>query len=117
MSEVRMCRTDIYVNYKHQKAVSHLPSGFLTDDFLDYASQKMCFSENRSSRKYIDVDDTLVFTMLPGRARERLGPAREKPKCFHVAFRYARKRISLPVHLHVEAEFQNSKPGFRTNKP
>ena len=45
MSEVRMCRKDIYVNYKHQKTVPHLPSVFLTDDFLDYASQKNVFLE------------------------------------------------------------------------
>ena len=44
MSEVRVSRNGIYVNYKHQKTVPHLPSVFLTDDFLDYASPKKCVS-------------------------------------------------------------------------
>ena len=62
MSEVSVCRNGIYVNYKHQKTVPHLPSVFLTDDFLDYASQKMCFLEKTIRSKVHDVDDCAAFT-------------------------------------------------------
>ena len=115
MSEVRRCRKDIYVNYKHQKTVSHLPSAFLTDDFLDYASQKMCFSENQSGRKYIGVDDTMGFTHASGRGIKGFGLAGKKNMCFHVVFRFTRIILREAVHLHVEEEFQNLIPGFRTN--
>ena len=91
MSEVSVCRNGIYVNYKHQKTVPHLPSVFLTDDFLDYASQKMCFSESRSGRKYMMLMIVQHLPMLPGRGREALGPARTKNKCFHVVIRVTRK--------------------------
>ena len=98
MSEVRRCRKGIYVNYKHQKTVSHLPSAFLTDDFLVYASQKMCFSENQSSRKYIDVDDTMGFTDAPGRGIAGFGLAGEKSMCFHGVFRFTRIVLRYTVH-------------------
>ena len=115
MSEVRGSRKGIYVNHKHQKTVSHLPSVFLTDDFLDSASQKMLFSENRSGRKYIDVNDTIRFTDAPDRGIGGFGLAGKKSMCFHVAFRFTRIFLRYTVHMHVEEEFQNLIPGFRTN--
>ena len=54
-----MRRNDIYVNSKRQKTVSQEAIVFLTDDFSEYAPQNMGISENRSSRKYNYVIDTM----------------------------------------------------------
>ena len=62
MSEVRGSRKGIYVNHKHQKTVSHLPSVFLTDDFLDYASAKNVFLGKSIRSTVHDVDDCAAFT-------------------------------------------------------
>ena len=83
--------------------------------FLEYASPKMSFSESRISRKYMMLMIVLHLPMRPGREREAFGPARKKNKCFHVVIRVSRKWIALPVHPHVEAEFNIPIPGFRTN--
>ena len=75
----------------------------------------MCFSENGSTRKYIDVDDAMGFTDAPGRGIGGLWTGREKSMCFHVANRFTRIFLRYTVHMHVEEEFQNLIPGFRTN--
>ena len=75
----------------------------------------MCFSENQSSRKYIGVDDTIGFTNASGRGIAGFGLAGKKSKGFHVVFRFTRIILREAVHLHVEEEFQNLIPGFRTN--
>ena len=75
----------------------------------------MCFSENQSGRKYIDVDDTMGFTHASGRGIKGFGLAGKKSMCFHVVFRFTRIILREAVHLHVEEEFQNLIPGFRTN--
>ena len=62
MSEDRMCRDDIYINYKLQKTASQKADVFLTDDFWDCASQKMCFLEKSIRSKVHDVDDCAAFT-------------------------------------------------------
>ena len=67
------------------------------------------------SRKYIDVNDTMGFTDAPDRGIGGFGLAGKKSMCFHVAFRFTRIFLRYTVHMHVEEEFQNLIPGFRTN--
>ena len=68
-----------------------------------------------STRKYIDVNDTMGFTDAPDRGIGGFGLAGKKSMCFHVANRFTRIFLRYTVHMHVEEEFQNLIPGFRTN--
>ena len=55
------------------------------------------------------------FTDAPDRGIGGFGLAGKKSVCFHVVFRFTRIILREAVHLHVEEEFQNLIPGFRTN--